>query len=139
SFSTPLLLSADPPCPASLPNATLIHLLQSIGCCVLDGCIVFNLFGRRRPQNCRQLPQALPQWRVSSAKGYTYAGSKFYRIITSVMLQGGDFTRHRLQAQAHQAVPPQHRECGAEHEWITVFVTTMVTSWLDGKHVVFGE
>ncbi|KAJ7135631.1 hypothetical protein C8R44DRAFT_729199 [Mycena epipterygia] len=72
-----------------------------------------------------------------SAKGRTYAApSSIASSRTSC--SRADFTRHRLQAQAQQAVPPQHRECGAEHEWITVFVTTMVTSRLDGKHVVFA-
>ncbi|KAI1727480.1 cyclophilin type peptidyl-prolyl cis-trans isomerase/CLD domain-containing protein [Ditylenchus destructor] len=53
-----------------------------------------------------------------SGKPLHYKGSKFHRVIPNFMLQGGDFTRGN----------------GSQF-----FVTTVVTSWLDGKHVVFGR
>src|SRR6476646_1697732 len=51
-------------------------------------------------------------------KGFGYKGSSFHRVIPQFMLQGGDFTNPN----------------GSQF-----FITTVVTTWLDGKHVVFGE
>ncbi|KIM45221.1 hypothetical protein M413DRAFT_441904 [Hebeloma cylindrosporum] len=44
--------------------------------------------------------------------GFGYKGSKFHRVIKDFMIQGGDFRK---------------------------FICTVVTSWLDGRHVVFGK
>merc|ERR1711935_826285 len=51
-------------------------------------------------------------------KGFGYKGSTFHRVIPNLMCQGGDFTNHN----------------GSQF-----FICTAKTSWLDGKHVVFGQ
>ncbi|KAF7350261.1 Peptidyl-prolyl cis-trans isomerase [Mycena venus] len=120
-----------------------------------EGRIVFKLFDDVVPKttdNFRKLCLKKDINGADSADGY--AGSKFHRIIPNFMLQGGDFTRHNgtggrsiygekfkdenFQLKHTKPYLLSMANAGPNTNGSQFFITTVVTSWLDGKHVVFG-
>ncbi len=122
-----------------------------------QGTIVCELFEKEAPitvKNFIELAEGTRKWESRSKKGdKLYDGSIFHRVIPNFMIQGGDPEGTGMGGPGYKFADetkgsPHHfknpgklamANAGPNTNGSQFFITTTDTSWLTGKHTIFGE
>ncbi len=122
-----------------------------------EGTVVARLFEKDAPEtvaNFIGLAEGTKKWESRSKKGdKLYDGTVFHRVIPDFMIQGGDpegtgmggpgykfadetkGSPHGFQETGKLAMA----NAGPNTNGSQFFITTAPTTWLTGRHTIFGE
>jgi peptidylprolyl isomerase len=116
------------------------------------GNILIKLFYKQTPNTVSNFVGLAEGTKYSSAKsGNYYDGLKFHRVINNFMIQGGDPKGNGTGGPGYKFADEitnlKHdspgilsmANSGPNTNGSQFFITHRATSWLDGKHTVFGK
>jgi peptidyl-prolyl cis-trans isomerase A (cyclophilin A) len=122
-----------------------------------EGTIVCKLYDADAPETVKnfiELAEGTKKWDAPGKKGdKLYDGTVFHRVIPDFMIQGGDPQGSGMGGPGYKFADetkgsPQHfktpgklamANSGPNTNGSQFFITVTDTSWLTGKHTIFGE
>jgi peptidyl-prolyl cis-trans isomerase A (cyclophilin A) len=122
-----------------------------------EGTIVCKLYDADAPETVKnfiELAEGTKKWDAPGKKGdKLYDGTVFHRVIPEFMIQGGDpqgsgmggpgykFADETKGSPHHFKAPGKlaMANSGPNTNGSQFFITVTDTSWLTGKHTIFGE
>jgi len=124
-----------------------------------QGDIVIRLFPDHAPKTVRnfvELAEGTREWTDPSTRkastGKLYDGTIFHRVIPDFMIQGGDPLGTGTGGPGYKFADEFHPDLSFNRPYLLAmansgpgtngsqfFITTAPTTWLTGKHTIFGE